>query len=53
VGASGDLAPLAHLSAVLLGVGEVRVAASVLPAAEGCAAPGSRRSSCAPRKAWR
>ena len=35
VGASGDLAPLAHLSAVLLGVGEVRVRGRVLPAAEG------------------
>ncbi len=35
VGASGDLAPLAHLSAVLLGVGEVRVHGQVLPAAEG------------------
>jgi histidine ammonia-lyase len=35
VGASGDLAPLAHMSAVLLGVGEVEVAGAVLPAAEG------------------
>lgn len=35
VGASGDLAPLAHLSAVLLGVGRVRVRGAVLPAAEG------------------
>jgi histidine ammonia-lyase len=35
VGASGDLAPLAHLSTVLLGIGEVRVRAAVLPAAEG------------------
>jgi histidine ammonia-lyase len=35
VGASGDLAPLAHLSAVLLGVGSVRVNGAVLPAAEG------------------
>ena len=29
VGASGDLAPLAHLSAVLLGLGQVRVAGAV------------------------
>ena len=35
VGASGDLAPLAHLSAALLGVGRVRVRGAVLPAAEG------------------
>ncbi len=35
VGASGDLAPLAHLSVVLLGVGKVRVAGEVLPASEG------------------
>ncbi len=35
VGASGDLAPLAHLSTVLLSIGEVRVRGAVLPAAEG------------------
>ena len=35
VGASGDLAPLAHMSAVLLGVGEVRYRGEVLPAAFG------------------
>jgi len=35
VGASGDLAPLAHMSAVLLGIGSVRVAGRVMPAAEG------------------
>ena len=35
VGASGDLAPLAHLSAVLLGLGEVRHQGQVLPALEG------------------
>jgi histidine ammonia-lyase len=35
VGASGDLAPLAHMSTVLLGIGEVRVRGAVLPAAEG------------------
>jgi histidine ammonia-lyase len=32
VGASGDLAPLAHLSAVLLGIGEARVGGTVMPA---------------------
>ena len=35
VGASGDLAPLAHLAAALLGVGEVRYRGEVLPAAFG------------------
>ena len=35
VGASGDLAPLAHLSTVLLGIGEVRVQGALLPASEG------------------
>jgi len=35
VGASGDLAPLAHLSTVLLGIGQVRARGAVLPAAEG------------------
>jgi histidine ammonia-lyase len=37
VGASGDLAPLAHLGAALLGDGHVRVQGVVLPAAEGLA----------------
>ena len=35
VGASGDLAPLAHLSAVLLGLGQVRVGGKMLAASEG------------------
>jgi histidine ammonia-lyase len=42
VGASGDLAPLAHLSTVLLGIGEVRVGGRLLPAAEGLAIAGLR-----------
>jgi len=40
VGASGDLAPLAHLAATLLGVGQVRHAGRVLEAAEGLAIAG-------------
>jgi histidine ammonia-lyase len=40
VGASGDLAPLAHLSTTLLGIGEVRVGGAVRPAAEGLRAAG-------------
>lgn len=35
VGASGDLAPLAHLSAALLGVGEVRYQGKIVSAQEG------------------
>src|SRR6185503_296092 len=35
VGASGDLAPLAHLSAVLLGIGEVECGGKILTAHEG------------------
>jgi histidine ammonia-lyase len=37
VGASGDLAPLAHMSAALLGWGKVRHQGRVMPAAEGLA----------------
>lgn len=37
VGASGDLAPLAHLAGVLLGVGRIRLRGDVLPAADGLA----------------
>jgi histidine ammonia-lyase len=40
VGASGDLAPLAHLGAVLLGIGQVRVGGKILPAVEGLARAG-------------
>ena len=43
VGASGDLAPLAHLTLPLLGEGEVRIGGQVLPAAEGL-----RRAGLAP-----
>ena len=34
VGASGDLAPLAHLAAAMCGIGEIRVEGRSLPAAE-------------------
>lgn len=40
VGASGDLAPLAHMSAALLGHGDVRVAGKLIPAADGLAQAG-------------
>ena len=35
VGASGDLAPLAHMSAALLGIGQVRHRGSLMPAKHG------------------
>jgi histidine ammonia-lyase len=35
VGASGDLAPLAHLGTILLGIGQVRVGGKILTAVEG------------------
>ncbi|WP_455814513.1 histidine ammonia-lyase [Pseudomonas graminis] len=40
VGASGDLAPLAHLSLMLLGEGDVRVQGKLIPATEGLAIAG-------------
>ena len=40
VGASGDLAPLAHMAAVLLGVGEVRIGGRTTSASEGLASIG-------------
>ena len=40
VGASGDLAPLAHLTAALMGEGEVRTEGHILPAREGLALAG-------------
>ena len=40
VGASGDLAPLAHVAAALIGVGSIRLAGQVLPAGEALAAIG-------------
>ncbi|MEM6358286.1 MAG: aromatic amino acid lyase, partial [Pseudomonadota bacterium] len=40
VGASGDLAPLAHMTAVMIGEGEAEVAGRILPGAEALAAAG-------------
>jgi histidine ammonia-lyase len=34
VGASGDLAPLAHVAGVLMGIGEARVMGKALPACD-------------------
>lgn len=50
VGASGDLAPLAHLALPLLGKGEVRVDGVVLPAGEGLARAGLSVLSLEPKE---
>jgi histidine ammonia-lyase len=50
VGASGDLAPLAHMSAVLLGFGEVSVKGEILPAEEGLKLAGLKPMTLAPKE---
>ena len=50
VGASGDLAPLAHMSAVLLGVGEARHNGETLSAVEGLARAGLRPMKLGPKE---
>jgi histidine ammonia-lyase len=50
VGASGDLAPLAHLAATLLGVGQVRVGGRVMPAAKGLRRIGLEPLELAPKE---
>jgi histidine ammonia-lyase len=50
VGASGDLAPLAHLAATLLGVGQVRTGGRVMPAAEGLRRIGLEPLELAPKE---
>ncbi len=54
VGASGDLAPLAHMAAAMIGVGEARVGDRVAPAAEALARSRPRADRArARRKGWR
>ena len=50
VGASGDLAPLAHLAATLLGVGQVRTGGRVMRAAEGLRRIGLKPLELAPKE---
>ena len=50
VGASGDLAPLAHMSAVLLGVGEAHVDGELVPASEALAKAGIEPIRLAPKE---
>jgi histidine ammonia-lyase len=50
VGASGDLAPLAHLSLALLGMGEVRVNSSIVPASRALRDAGLEPTRLAPKE---
>ena len=50
VGASGDLAPLAHLSAVLIGEGEATLEGRVMPARDALARAGLRPVSLGPKE---
>lgn len=50
VGASGDLAPLAHLAAAMLGIGEVRHRGKVMPAMEGLQLIGRAPLTLAPKE---
>ena len=50
VGASGDLAPLAHLASVLIGEGSARVAGRVLPGAQALAEAGLAPVELAPKE---
>jgi histidine ammonia-lyase len=50
VGASGDLAPLAHLSLTLLGLGEVRVKGKLMAAADALKAAGLAPLKLAPKE---
>ena len=54
VGASGDLAPLSHMTAVMIGVGEADTPTGRMPRRRGAGQRrASRRSCSAPRKGWR
>ncbi len=50
VGASGDLAPLAHLALPLLGKGQLQVDGETLPAAEGLARAGLKAFTLEPKE---
>ncbi len=53
VGASGDLAPLAHMSLVLIGEGEALVKGARVPAPRACRRQVSPKWRSAPRRGWR
>ncbi len=49
VGASGDLAPLAHMAAVMIGEGEAEFDGAVLPGAEALRRAGTRAGGARPQ----
>ena len=53
VGASGDLAPLAHMAAAMIGVGEARVGDRVAPAAAALAEVGLEPMNASPQRGAR
>ena len=54
LGASGDLAPLAHIALVMIGLGEAEFGGETLPGARSPrAGPGWRRSRSKRKKGWR
>ena len=53
VGASGDLAPLAHMAATLIGVGEARFEGALMPPATRSRWRAWRRSRSRRRRGWR
>ena len=50
VGASGDLAPLSHMAAAMIGVGEIRVGETVTPARDALAGAGLSPLSLGPKE---
>lgn len=50
VGASGDLAPLAHMSAALLGIGDVSYEGTIIPATQGLEIAGLEPLKLAPKE---
>jgi len=50
VGASGDLAPLAHMSAAMIGVGDILVDGVALPASEALASAGLKPVTLGPKE---
>jgi len=50
VGASGDLAPLSHMAAAMIGVGEIEVGGKVLPAADALAQAGLKPLDLGPKE---
>ena len=50
VGASGDLAPLAHMAAAMIGIGDVFTPAGRIPAAQACAAAGLEPLALGPKE---